>query len=144
MSELRAKLIGAWRLTASEWFDANGPVESPLGPEPVGLLMYGESGAVSVQLMRPNQSNFSDEDWRLASDREKASAWLGYFCYFGTFTVDEVAGTVTHYVEGSWFPNLVGTEQLRTFVFVGNALSLTAQSSLGRVTLVWERFTGSQ
>jgi len=143
MSKLRAKLIGAWRLRASEWFDASGRVESPLGPEPVGLLMYGDSGVVSVQLMRPNQSKFSDDDWRLASDEEKASAWLGYFCYFGTFTVDEVSSTVTHYVKGSWFPNLVGTEQLRAFVFDGNALSLTAQSALGRVTLVWERFTGS-
>jgi hypothetical protein len=105
--------------------------------------MYGESGAVSVQLMRPNQSTFVSDDWRLASDEEKASAWLGYFCYFGTFSVDEVAETVTHHVEGSWFPNLIGTDQSRRFAFDGSALSLTAESSLGRVTLVWERFSGS-
>lgn len=139
MPKLRAKLIGTWSLKASQWRDANGRVESPLGSEPVGLLMYAESGAASVQLMRPNQPNFADDDWRRASEEEKASAWLGYFCYFGTFTVDEAAGTVTHYVKGSWFPNLVGTEQLRAFAFEGNALALTAESSLGRITLVWER-----
>ena len=139
MSKLHDQLVGTWRLKASEWRDANGAVESPLGSEPCGLLMYGESGAVSVQLMRPNQSSFADDDWRFASDDEKASAWLGYFCYFGTFSIDEAAGMVTHHVQGSWFPNLVGTEQLRHCVLEGNSLSLTAESSVGRVTLVWER-----
>ncbi len=141
---MRDKLIGSWRLRASEWCDENGDVESPLGSEPVGLLMYGESGAVSVQLMHPNQPNFVDDDWRFASDKEKASAWLGYFCYFGTFSVDGAAGTVTHHVKGSWFPNLVGTDQLRRFAFDGDLLSLTAESSVGRVTLVWERFFAPQ
>lgn len=139
MSNLRAQLIGAWRLKQSEWYDEGGSVESPLGSEPVGLLMYGESGAVSVQLMRPNQSKFSNDDWRVASAEEKASAWLGYYCYFGTFEIDETAGTVTHHVIGSWFPNLAGTDQLRFLALDGDTLSLTAKSSLGRITLVWER-----
>src|SRR5580693_3839381 len=124
MSNLRAQLIGAWRLKKSDWYDESGSVESPLSSEPVGLLMYGESGAVSVQLMRPNQAKFRNDDWRTASIEEKASAWLGYFCYFGTFTINEERGAITHHISGSWFPNLIGTEQLREFALQGDTLSL--------------------
>ena len=55
--------------------------------------------------MRRDQPRFQDDDWRKATDEEKAAAWSGYFAYFGSFTVDEGAGIVTHHIEGSWFPN---------------------------------------
>ncbi len=90
--------------------------------------------------MRPNQPRFVDDDWRRAQLAERAAAWLGYFCYFGTYTVDEAAGTVTHRVAGSWFPNLVGTDQLRYVTLAENRLSLTAETPWGRVTLVWEKW----
>ena len=114
-------------------------MDSPLGEDAIGQLIYDGSGAVSAQLMRPNQPRFDDDDWRCAQLAERAAAWLGYFCYFGTYTVDERAGTVTHHVEGSWFPNLVGTDQLRYVALAGDRLSLTADTAWGRVTLVWEK-----
>ena len=114
-------------------------MDSPLGEDAIGQLIYDRSGAVSAQLMRRHQAPFVDDDWRRARPEERAAAWLGYFCYFGTFDVDEGASTVTHHVEGSWFPNLVGTDQLREFTLAENRLWLTAQTPWGRVTLVWEK-----
>jgi hypothetical protein len=137
--DVRERLLGAWRLESWDWRDEAGKVGSPLGDDPVGQLMYDGSGSVSAQLMRRNQPRFADDDWRRADTAERAAAWLGYFCYFGTYAVDEAAGTVTHHVEGSSFPNLVGTDQLRYFALAGNRLSLTAQTPWGRVTLVWEK-----
>ncbi len=137
---MRERLLGAWRLASWDWSDeAGNKVDSPLGEEAIGQLIYDRSGAVSAQLMRPNQPRFVDDDWRRAHLAERAAAWLGYFCYFGTYTVDEAAGTVTHRVAGSWFPNLVGTDQLRYVTLAENRLSLTAETPWGRVTLVWER-----
>ncbi len=137
---MRERLLGAWRLASWDWIDeAGGKVDSPLGEDAIGQLIYDRSGAVSAQLMRPNQPRFVDDDWRRAQLAERAAAWLGYFCYFGTYTVDEAAGTVTHRVAGSWFPNLVGTDQLRYVTLAENRLSLTAETPWGRVTLVWER-----
>jgi hypothetical protein len=101
--------------------------------------MYDASGAVSAQLMRREQAPFRDEDWRNATDEEKAGAWSGYFAYFGTFTVDEAAGAVIHHVEGSAFPNLVGTQQVRQCSFDGGRLSLVAETGWGRVSITWAR-----
>jgi hypothetical protein len=135
----RERFLGAWHLVSSEWDDANGAVISPLGEHPAGQLIYDSSGAVSAQLMRRHQPCFQDDDWRKATDEEKAATWTGYFAYFGAFTVDEDAGTVTHHVEGSSFPNLVGTQQVRHYSFQKDRLSLEARTPWGRVILDWER-----
>jgi hypothetical protein len=114
-------------------------VSSPLGDDPVGLLLYDASGIVSAQLMRRNRHCFEDDDWLHATDAEKAAAWSGYFGYFGTYTIDESAGTITHHIEGSWFPNLVGTEQVRQYSLDGTRLTLHADTPWGHVSIVWEK-----
>lgn len=137
--ELRARLLGSWRPVSWNWRDEHGDVDSPLGENPIGLLMYDGAGTVSAQLMRANRPRFADDDWRRATAEERAAAWSTYFCYFGTYTIDEEAGTVTHHVEGSWFPNLVGTDQVRYCTFSENRLSLAAETPWGRVILVWRK-----
>lgn len=143
MASVHERLLGAWRLASSDWEGDAGKVDSPLGDDAVGQLIYDRSGAVSAQLMRRNQPRFAHDDWRLATAAERAAAWIGYFCYFGTYALDETAATVTHHIEGSWFPNLVGTDQLRRFSFDRDRLSLTAETPWGRVTLVWEKIRKS-
>jgi Lipocalin-like domain len=138
-AQLREKLLGSWRLVSWEWRNAAGNVNSPLGDDPVGLLTYDASGTVSAQLMRPNQPRFGDDDWQRATAEEKAAAWSAYFGYFGRYTIAEGAGAVTHHIEGSWFPNLVGTEQVRICSFIGDRLSLHAETPWGSVTIVWEK-----
>ncbi len=101
--------------------------------------MYDASGRVSAQLMRRNHARFASGDWQRATAEEKASAWSGYFGYFGTYTIDEKAASVTHHIEGSWFPNLVGTEQVRYFRLMGNQLILDADTDWGEVRVVWEK-----
>jgi hypothetical protein len=89
--------------------------------------------------MRPNQPSFASEDWREATAGEKAAAWSNYFGYFGTYTIDEQAGTVVHHIEGSWFPNLMGTDQIRHFRFEGERIVLAADTEWGQVRIVWEK-----
>lgn len=136
---LRAKILGSWRLVSWSWHDASGVVNSPLGDDPAGLLMYDAAGTVSAQLMRRNQPRFHDDDWLHATDEEKAAAWSGQFGYFGTYTIDETAGTITHHIEGSWFPNLVGTAQVRRYSLEGTRLTLTADTPWGHVSIIWEK-----
>jgi hypothetical protein len=138
--KMRERLFGGWRLLSWRWCDEAGEVDSPLGDDPVGQLMYDSSGTVSAQLARRNQLRFEDDDWRRATADEKKAAWSGYFAYFGTYTVDEDAREVIHHVEGSSFPNLVGTEQRRSCTFAENRLTLAAETPWGRVTIVWEKF----
>jgi hypothetical protein len=132
-------LLGAWRLVSWEARDAEGRVTYPLGEEALGQLFYDGSGRMSAQLMRQHQARFASEDWQQAREIEKATAWGNYFGYFGTYTIDENAGTVTHLVEGSWFPNLIGTQQVRHYRFQKNQLLLNAATPWGQVQIVWEK-----
>ena len=62
----------------------------------------------------------------------------GVQAYFGTYTVDESAGTVTHHIEGGLQPQEIGGERVRWYEFVGDRLHLkTSQNAAA--PLVWER-----
>ncbi len=89
--------------------------------------------------MRRNLRVFWDADSLRATHEERAEAWGAYFGYFGTYAIDERAGTITHHIEASSFPNLVGTEQIRRFTFRANRLALLADAAWGRVSIVWEK-----
>jgi YD repeat-containing protein len=67
-------LLGAWRLVSWEARDATGRVTYPLGEDARGQLSYDGSGRMSAQLMRQHQARFASQDWRQASEKEKAAA----------------------------------------------------------------------
>jgi Lipocalin-like domain len=138
-NDLRSVLIGAWRLI--EWYEVrpDGTVDYPLGPDAVGQLMYDPSGGMSAQLVRRGQTPFASDDWRKASADERAAAWPNYFGYFGTFRLDEDAMVVIHDIEGGWFPNLDGTEQVRHYRIEGNRLNLDADTAWGQVRIIWQK-----
>lgn len=133
-------LVGSWRLVSCVEHGADGNVSYPMGTDAIGQLNYDSAGRMSAQLVERGQPRFAEEDLRRATDTEKAAAWSRYFGYFGTYTVDEGARTVTHHIEGSSFPNLVGTDQVRTFRLDDGRLILDADAAWGQVRAVWEKF----
>ena len=94
---------------------------------------------MSAQLMRRDAPRFANEDWQDAGPAEMAEAWRGYFGYFGTYSIDTAAHAVIHHIEGSRFPNLVGTDQLRHYGFEDDKLVLDADTAWGRVRIVWDK-----
>jgi hypothetical protein len=138
--EIRHKLLGAWSLVSWESFSDHGTQSYPLGEDAVGQLMYDDTGSVSAQLVRLNQQRFQSDDWRQARPDEMCAAWLNYFGYFGTFTIDTDNDTVTHHIESGWFPNLIGTGQIRHYRFDGDdRLVLDADTAWDNVRIVWQR-----
>ncbi|HEY1571968.1 MAG TPA: lipocalin-like domain-containing protein [Pseudonocardiaceae bacterium] len=135
--DIRARLLGAWRLVTWQSIGPDGSVGYPLGPDAIGQLSYDDSGRVSAQLVRVHQPRFASDDWQLATDDEKQAAWPGYFGYFGTFGIDTDAEIVTHHILGGWFPNLAGTDQIRHYRFEGRDLVLDADTTWGQVRIVW-------
>ena len=61
---------------------------------------------------------------------ENKAIMEGSIAYFGTYTVDEVAKTISMHVETSTFPNQVGMEQKRTISVSANELRLTNTTTL--------------
>lgn len=137
---VRGAFDGTWDLVNWETMGSTGEVTYPLGQEPVGQLMYdNKAGTVSAQLVESGQHRFASDDWQEASAEEMVAAWPRYFGYFGTFTVDESAETVTHHIRSGWFPNLAGTEQVRHYELQGDRLTLEAETAWGTVRIMWRR-----
>ena len=137
------RLIGHWSLVSCESV-GDGRVEYPYGQGAVGQLAYDAAGHMTVQIMRPDRSRFASEDVGAGTPAEVSAAFAGYVAYYGHYSVDESAGVVTHHLEGSWHPNLVGSDQRRYFVLDGDRLTLTtppilSQGSKRVFKLVWKR-----
>jgi len=142
--QLSDRFVGTWRLVSFVSHGVDGHETSRYGPKPAGVLIYDKGGRMSVQIARSNRTPFTSDDPSLASPEELKDAFDGYFGYFGRYTVDERAGTVTHHVEGASFPNFAGTAQRRHFTWQGDRLVLSAPPERmggSEVTYVatWER-----
>jgi hypothetical protein len=145
---ISSQFVGAWRLVSIETLRANGDVIYPFyGKHPEGMLVYDRSGWMSVQIVSDPKPAVptadSRESFLAAPAADKVKAIDGYYAYYGTWTVDPAASTVTHHIRESLYPAERGENGVRKFTFEGNRLTLTAHShEMGEDhvrRLVWER-----
>lgn len=135
------RIVGTWQLMTRTVSRADGTtvIDPVLGEKPTGRLVYDASGGMMLQMMRTGRKEAISTP---ANPRDKSSqrVILGYDSYFGRYTVDEKAGTVTHHVEGSLFPEDLGSDWVRPFTLEGDTLTLrlTGADGLTR-TLVFQR-----
>lgn len=114
---LAKKVVGAWRLVSVE---GQPPGLPGFYDHPTGLIVYDPSGTMSVQIAnRTGRGKFAG-GLGAGTQAEKAAAFDSYFSYYGTYTVDEAAGTITHHVEDSSYPDLRGRDHVRWVEFRGN------------------------
>jgi hypothetical protein len=141
---LTERLIGSWRLVSYDRQSGTGEATPVFGPAPRGRLIYDAAGRMSVHLADPRRAAFASNDFLRGTPEEVRQAFEGYFGYFGSYSVDVAAGTVTHHVEGASFPNYAGTDQKRFFTLSGDRLSLGTPPTVrggARFTylVAWER-----
>ncbi len=135
------RLTGVWQLVTRTVTRADGTaiVDPVLGQKPTGRLVYDASGAMMLQMMRAGRKNAISAT-PAPSDNASPRVMLGYDSYFGRYTVDEKAGTVTHHVEGSLFPEDLGDDWVRPFTLKGDTLTLRLTSDDGLTrTLIFQR-----
>jgi hypothetical protein len=115
---LKIEIVGTWRLDsrAVRQPDGTETFAASYGPNPVGYLTYDNTGHMSIQQMRPN--------------RPKKDTTDGYEAYFGTYSIDEQKGTVTHHIEGDLLTERVGKDFTRDVAIKGDELLLTVHEPL--------------
>ncbi len=136
-------LIGAWHLKSLATTSPDGSVSYPMGESPRGILIYTESGHMSVAFCEADRPPVKSNDrmWGEETDEEAARAYRTYRSYFGRYEIDESAGIVTHHVEASLFPNQLGISQSRKITLDGDTLVLEtpALPSGATAALTWVR-----
>ena len=126
------RLVGTWRLLEIKGGD--GKMDHR-GPRPTGLIYYDAGGNMAVQIMpdRPRHKFAGSQP----TPQEAKEALAGYTAYFGTYTVDEKAGTVTHYRKGNLNPgDLNAVVRRYEFVSPDRIILRTVESN---DALTWER-----
>jgi hypothetical protein len=141
------KFVGAWRLFATEGNPPDRPGQ--YGENPNGLLIFDQSGRMALQIATRDDRKPLPPPAKATPD-EKASAFDSYVAYFGTYTVDANAGTVTYHLEENMIPGRRGVNNVRWFEFQGDdhlLLVPTEDGKGGKLTSrqdakfhhVWER-----
>jgi hypothetical protein len=126
------RFVGTWRLVS---ITADGKMDPNRGPRPTGMIYYDAKGNMAVQIMpdrpRPKFASASP-----TPDEAKA-AMAGYTAYFGTYSIDERARTVTHHRTGNINPGAFG-DFVRRYEFASDdRLVLRPVESMNALT--WER-----
>src|SRR5271168_66048 len=127
-------LIGAWRLVGIDYSGPSGALPDPVfGPNPQGIIIYDQSGWMSVQIVTANRPAMTKPASRtshvLTLDDAKlaTAAFDTYYAYFGTWDYDAGTSIVTHHLTSSLLPYETGLEYRREVRLDGAQLRLTAR-----------------
>jgi hypothetical protein len=127
--DVAKRLVGAWRYVGTrldgKTFDR--------GPNPKGMIYYGPHGEMSVQVAPDVKRKRAGA---VMTPDEAKIALTDYIAYFGTYTVDETVGTVTHHRADTIQPGDAG-DLVRSYEFDGDRLILRGLNAPLEVT--WER-----
>ena len=137
-------LVGAWKLASFEVRRKNGATHHPFGNNARGIILYTDTGRVSVSMSQNGRPQVKSGDMMDASHEEMAASFRGYIGYFGRYEYDAKNNTVLHHVKGSLFPNWIGDTLKRKVKIEGDKLELMTEPTLygtEDVTAVvtWER-----
>ena len=136
------RFVGTWKLVNTEQQNARGEVippasAAPGNPNRTGYIIYDPTGYMAVSIMPVGRTKYVGAQ---PTDDEAKAAITGYAAYFGTFSVNEAEGIVTHHLQGSLNPGMA-PDQKRFFEFSGKRLSLKPPraSNGNQSRLTWER-----
>ncbi len=139
---LARDMLGVWLLRSREDYDAQGTrhIDPFLGANPMGILTFAPHH-FAAQFMNRDRSTVPAEG---PAGANNSAAVNGYDAYFGTYTLDVAAGTMTTTLEGSVAPANVGLVLTRVVRVVGDRLYIqlatTTPGGLAVIRmLLWER-----
>jgi hypothetical protein len=129
-SEVVQRLAGAWRYVGT-WID--GKPRPGRGDNPKGMIVYTAGGHMAVQIAPDRERKKAGRE---PTPEEAKFALENYVAYFGTYTIDAQACTVTHHRAASIQPG-DRMEVVRAYEFSGDRLILRPPNTTQEI--VWER-----
>jgi hypothetical protein len=117
---LKEQLVGTWTVVSWEQTLPDGSKLQRFGANPKGINVFDANGRVFVMFARPDLPRLASNNLSTPTPEEAKAIVAGSIAYYGTYTVDEAAKTVSLRLEGTTFQNQLAMEQKR------NILTLTA------------------
>jgi Lipocalin-like domain len=132
-SDVARRFVGAWRYVGAT---VDGKPDAARGANSKGIILYDLSGhmAVHVTPEKPPKSVGVE-----LSPADAKVALAGVVAYFGAYSIDERAGTVTHHKHASVQPG-DGGDVVRAYEFAGERLILRPVEA-ENTAIIWERIT---
>lgn len=122
-------VIGTWTLEAFNLEDNDKKI-SPWGQDTKGLLIYTDTGHMSVSINKKVEND--------ATQSEMENIFDSILFYSGTYRVE--GNLIKHIVTNASNPTRIGREMLRYAEFKGDTVILTTpQESFGRAILIWKK-----
>ena len=123
------RFVGAWRYVGIMVDGAPRPGDA----DSRGIIYYGAGGDMAVQVAPDKVRKCAGAE---PTPEEAKEALTGYIAYFGTYSIDESAGTVTHHRQVSLQPGST-YDVVRKYEFVGDRLILRPVGE--NWDIIWER-----
>ena len=129
-SEVAQRFVGIWRYVGTS---VDGKPRPNRGAHPKGYIFYAASGEMAAQIA-PDLVN--PMAGTTPTPEEAKAALADYVSYFGTWSLDERAGTITHHRTASVQPGPL-PDYVRSYQFKDDRLILRPVGTTQEV--VWER-----
>jgi hypothetical protein len=131
------KLAGTWSLVSLK-----AGSSEPYGANPRGAMFLAPDGNFSITILRESIPKFASGNRTTGTDAENKAVVQSSIGFYGTYAVNEQAGTVDMHTVAGTYPNSDGARQSRPFALSGDQLTLTAASPSGGggpTVQVWKR-----
>ncbi|OZI19204.1 hypothetical protein CAL26_16270 [Bordetella genomosp. 9] len=136
------QLLGAWRMVSAQ-LDPDGRNLPAYGERPNGLLVFTPDMRFIEVLTDASLPPFASNARGKGTDAENRAAMASGIGFFGTYTVDGNGEFSGNRVEGSTFPNWVGSVRTRkdlTLKVAGDHMAEEFQRPDGtRIRIRWQR-----
>ena len=126
---LKEQVVGTWIHVSTTVTAPDGKKSDRPGQ---GVLIYAPDGHFAFVNVANNLPTLA------GNNRDKVA---GSIAYYGTYAVDEATKTIVPKVEGSTFPNMVGTDQSRvvTSITADEMRFINPKAPAGVLEIVWRR-----
>ena len=140
---LKEQVVGTWIHVSTTVTSPDGKKSDRPGK---GVLIYAPDGYFAFVNVAENLPRLASGNRARTTPEEAQAIVTNSLAYYGTYKVDETTKTIVPTVEGSTFPNMVGTDQSRVVrcqVPVDEMISSSIQrrQSVGPEIVLWPAVT---
>jgi len=138
----RNHVVGTWRMVAAE-IERDGKVVPAYGQRPSGMLIFAPDMHYVEVLTDGDLPRFASNLRGQGTDEENRTAMATSIGMFGSYTVDENGDFTGDRVEGSTFPNWVGSvrtqKDIRIVVNGDQMTNYFTRPDGTKITIIFER-----